>query len=630
MNIVLPPGSTSADLQAAIDSTAAGDVIILSGDMPFANTVTVAAGKEITMQSDEGDNWTMSQSIANVRHFDLRGSMILQNITLDGGDIAGGASVIGGNLTMNKGAVVQNCRSRFSGGGINLNGGGLTVEEGAVIQNCYSAGNGGGAYAYSNGTITIDGGIIRENSSAAAGGGIMCQDSTFIMTAGKFLGNIASASGGAIQMLANNTVTISGGIISGNTAGFQGGGIGIPINTSASISNVIISGNTARYNGGGAFIQGSATMLNVTISGNAANQRGGGIYSYTSGRTEITGESYIINNHAPNGGGIYTAAATYNNLVTGSETMFHCNWALTAYQPPADAGTIYPNIQFAGTSITDHPLNNFDINYNIGGSIDVYFNVIYDANGGAGNHTGPDIIPGGTDTVLLLTETGISRPGFDFTVWNTEPDGSGISYTPGNAVTLGCGMVLFAQWSAVYTITYRSNGGHGGYIDHCREFEVYYVVLSTTQTGISRSGFIFTGWSTEPDGSGMFYTQGEVIAVSGDVTLYARWRQIPEQKRLCRASVAKCRKAIEGQTIWVDNNNADNMRPPFAEILLLRDGEIYKRTNVDSSGDGYFGFCCLPVRRNSDHKYDYQIDETEIPGYVKTIEGYNVINMYEP
>ena len=50
--IILPPGSTSADLQEAINNAASGDTIIISGDMPFTDTVTIPTGKEITIQSD--------------------------------------------------------------------------------------------------------------------------------------------------------------------------------------------------------------------------------------------------------------------------------------------------------------------------------------------------------------------------------------------------------------------------------------------------------------------------------------------------------------------------------------------------------------------------------------------------
>lgn len=38
--------------------------------------------------------------------------------------------------------------------------------------------------------------------------------------------------------------------------------------------------------------------------------------------------------------------------------------------------------------------------------------------------------------------------------------------------------------------------------------------------------YIFSGWNTEPDGSGTSYAAGDVIDLDGDVTLYAQWQQI--------------------------------------------------------------------------------------------------------
>lgn len=73
--------------------------------------------------------------------------------------------------------------------------------------------------------------------------------------------------------------------------------------------------------------------------------------------------------------------------------------------------------------------------------------VIYDANGGTGSYTAPDINAGDTDTVLSPADTGISRDGYTFTVWNTRADGSGTDYAPGDSITLNGDATLYAQWT---------------------------------------------------------------------------------------------------------------------------------------------------------------------------------------
>lgn len=52
---------------------------------------------------------------------------------------------------------------------------------------------------------------------------------------------------------------------------------------------------------------------------------------------------------------------------------------------------------------------------------------------------------------------------------------------------------------------------------------------------------------------------------------------------------------------------------------------------MDSADDEPFVFCCVPIGKKPGHKYNYQIDEPNVPsGYKKTIEGYNIINTLIP
>lgn len=441
--IILPPGSTSSDLQRAIDNAASGYMIIISYDMLFTDTVTIPDKKEITVLSSANNNWILTQTNAGSRHFMIQGNMTLQNVILDGSNAGGGVFVHYGNFTMN----------------------------GVLIRNCHNN-SGGGVLVAPNGTFTMNGGEIQKNVSDSTGGGVMFYKGKFTMNNGKIVGNTARANGGGFHTpgVSASTVIVSGGSISGNTAGSIGGGISISGDTSTSIiSDVIISGNTATHGGGvyigdattisgttisentaviyggGAFIEGTATMSDVVISENRANNRGGGIYTHTNSKMEITGESYIIGNSAPNGGGIFAA----NAATISDSTVFRCNRASEAYQPPDDADTLYPTIKFAGTTIADHPLNNFDINYICETPIEVFYKVIYNANGGIGDYTGANIVPGETDTVLSPAETKISHPNYTFLSWNTAPNGTGISYAPGDIIIIPCDVILFAQWCSV-------------------------------------------------------------------------------------------------------------------------------------------------------------------------------------
>ncbi|HWD96582.1 MAG TPA: hypothetical protein VG246_09200, partial [Acidimicrobiales bacterium] len=53
-----------------------------------------------------------------------------------------------------------------------------------------------------------------------------------------------------------------------------------------------------------------------------------------------------------------------------------------------------------------------------------------------------------------------SNPGYSFVDWNTEPDGSGTSYSNGEMFDFTSSPVLYAVWSGVYqTVTFAENDG---------------------------------------------------------------------------------------------------------------------------------------------------------------------------
>ena len=75
-----------------------------------------------------------------------------------------------------------------------------------------------------------------------------------------------------------------------------------------------------------------------------------------------------------------------------------------------------------------------------------------------------------------------------------------------------------------YTLTFYSNGGQGA-------MEPQYFsngeVKALTANVFARTGFTFTGWNTQPDGSGTSYGDGDALSLTSDLTLYAQWSAIP-------------------------------------------------------------------------------------------------------
>jgi hypothetical protein len=94
---------------------------------------------------------------------------------------------------------------------------------------------------------------------------------------------------------------------------------------------------------------------------------------------------------------------------------------------------------------------------------------------------------------------------YEFTHWNTEPDGSGISYQPSELYSYDMDVTLYAQYAS--TTTYKS------------------ITLPTP----SRENYYFLGWSIDDyDASGI---TGEYIPYE-DTVLYAIWK-IKGQVYIC-------------------------------------------------------------------------------------------------
>lgn len=72
-----------------------------------------------------------------------------------------------------------------------------------------------------------------------------------------------------------------------------------------------------------------------------------------------------------------------------------------------------------------------------------------------------------------------------------------------------------------YTVSFDSNGGSGEMLSVKAEKNSSVLINNNL---FVNDGFIFSGWNTEPDGSGIMYSSGGYIKSDNDVILYAQWR----------------------------------------------------------------------------------------------------------
>ena len=76
-----------------------------------------------------------------------------------------------------------------------------------------------------------------------------------------------------------------------------------------------------------------------------------------------------------------------------------------------------------------------------------------------------------------------------------------------------------------HTVTYNANSGIGTVPDS-QSFVLNATVTTAAAGTFTRSGYVFSGWNTEADGTGSAYAAGGTFSMpANDVTLYAQWRK---------------------------------------------------------------------------------------------------------
>ncbi len=162
---------------------------------------------------------------------------------------------------------------------------------------------------------------------------------------------------------------------------------------------------------------------------------------------------------------------------------------------------------------------------------------------------------------------------YAFSSWNTAPDGSGTSYSPGATYTSNASVTLYADWEATdevetldlptptrtgyrflgwassanassgisgnycptgnvklyavwslntYTIDYSANGGTGA---PSSQTKIHGQDLRLSQTVPVRAGHRFLGWGIGWDASTVFYQPGDLYTKDESQTLIAVWEQ---------------------------------------------------------------------------------------------------------
>jgi len=486
---------------------------ISAPDGAFGNAIIIASGQNIILTGVSGTNW-LEQTNTNQRHFIVMsgGYLTLQNITLRGANtsalVSGGVEVRGGTLIMQSGSQISGNRAGSGGGG-------------AVLVN-------------NQGAFIMNGGAIAMNSTSWSGGAVLVDNGNFTMSGDSIITrNSGTATGGGVEVRNNSSFTMLGGTISSNAiptgTANTGGGVEVRVGSTFTMENGLITDNIAAYGGGVHVSADSKFIMNAgAIRYNTAAFNGGGIFS--------TNNSYA--NTLP--------AGAFSNLTIQAEAEFFGNIARNGVRRPPTNPQI-TNIFTAKSSIFNHPINNFDINYQPPASTPLISDL--EITFKAGDHG--TFADGTTETTVLVpvvrnprlpypipevTESGL----YTFIGWSSDDGVTVISSMDIMTTPLNDNITYTAQYLAPpppVNITFNANSGtflpvgeflSGGesvrVIPNMPVTEAYREIFPRVGVPV-RDGYVFIGWFTEQFGGSRQPVQiiGSRPLIQTDHTLYAAW-----------------------------------------------------------------------------------------------------------
>ena len=333
-------------IQTAIDSSAAGDTILVKNGTYFLTTALVLqSNRRIT--SDDGANDSWDSAVYNDSLCVIDASNTSRVVTITGVGVSGETRIRG--LKMTGGRATAESPGAGYGGGVYIDGG-----ADPVIEHCWITGNkatasgtgyGGGIACRGSGTEpVIDSNLIEDNVASTSwygyGGGIYCNQLTMCG-------------------ITNNTITDN--VASTVRAGF-GGGI------CCSESRVDIHDNSLIYNiaagpaayggeGGGVYvyrgtvnIRYGSFMSNRAAEGNGRSGKGGGMFTSGSGNILIEDITHLDGNMASTngpgyGGGIYCGSGN-----TTIRSIYFWGNKAAAGSDPGDGGGLYL-VLYGGTVV---------------------------------------------------------------------------------------------------------------------------------------------------------------------------------------------------------------------------------------------------------------------------------------
>jgi uncharacterized repeat protein (TIGR02543 family) len=570
--------------------------IVVSSQVTISKSITIDGnGYTISVPKPGVSEAGANQSDASAfRVFNLSGSntITIKNIKIKGGNAQGAGINVGfGTTAVVDGVTISNSRNSSGGGGGIYNGGTTYLKNSNVIRNSATYGggflnpggksmfisnsiisdnrsessSGGGGGAENQGTMYINNSSFSNNSSTEIGGAVNNYSGTLYVSGSSFTGNIAYGSygGGALgnnggtmkivsSILAHN-YSRSSGTVSAPTA-FALDDVGIKtrsITTGSGVSlwysvhhaaaadtNAVIGATNTSYTG-----LANGSNNSIFSGGTFAKVRNGS--GAEIGTAEVYQPYIVVQN------GRYAPALGLTSFAAqkGTPVRFNVTTGATSYYDRSAGTPAWVNLTPSGATtsdliVADQYGESRDSNLPAAGAVEIELDDLYQvravqSSGGSisGASIFGDVYPANTDvTITAIPATGQSFSGFNVqaaTSMTVTSNPFVLTVTAPTVITPN----FVAAAAGEYSVSYSGNSAECGAPPASETSATSKVISANLGSNLlQRAGFSFSGWNTEPNGSGTDFASGSTYSTTANLNLYAKWVASPGVTSTCVTS----------------------------------------------------------------------------------------------
>ncbi len=566
-----------------------GVTLTIKGALTVQGNVTIKGGGRIVR--DSGNAQFMIETAGN---------LTLEEITVDGASMASATSMVkvnpGSNLTMNAGSKIINCK--YEGGyGAAIDTEGTVVINGGEISNCMA--DTGGAIGVMGGKVTIEYAVIENCTATTLGGGIYIRPGTLVIKDGIFKNNkttssnIAEWTGGGFLCTCISKVEILGGQFIGNTTAAHGGAIyhcGCG-GTTTDIKGGYFQGNTCTYEK----YKGSGAIYNsMQYEGNTSLTFSGKVHFVGDGGTESGMDGVFLDKKSDSAilrKSFISDTLSYPiNLYLEAEEGRVIAEGVNEYRLLHERDMKKINFVDVGDSgKTWYAVLNEETNevYVSETNPNYAYYVYYISNGAEGT-----VVDDGryeiNDDVTVQSEGELQKEGHLFAEWNTQADGSGTSYQPGDSFKIQGDTDLFAIFKeyTVFAGSFYSGSALNVQTIDADMSEDWRSGTLTTPGLAEMDGYTAVGWDASPNTYEGEVTAGSEITLTEDSSYYGVYEKEVTLSydanggETCPSSEEKTCRANVHEEVSYDI-------PEFTVAdAVEREGYVFAGWNTDPDGEG--------------------------------------------